>query len=225
MKRKPRPYGKFKTQNSCPDVTGLVGNAHPTVLSPVTCHPPTPPPSNPSTLKPIHPHTPAMVTFAPQSLSLHQTESTLALGRWLGERLTAGTVLLLQGDLGSGKTTLAKGLGQGLGITEDIDSPTFTLISEYLGGRLPFYHVDLYRLEGKAVDNLYLETYWDGLEFPPGIVAIEWAERLRHLPPAPLRVALTHRDGGRHVVLAPADVTQATLLETLTPDALLVDEV
>ncbi|MEO1299369.1 MAG: tRNA (adenosine(37)-N6)-threonylcarbamoyltransferase complex ATPase subunit type 1 TsaE, partial [Cyanobacteria bacterium J06636_16] len=78
------------------------------------------------------------------SLVLPNEAMTRALGLWLGQHLEAGTVLLLQGDLGSGKTTLVKGIGQGLGIPEAIDSPTFALINEYPQGRIPLYHVDLY---------------------------------------------------------------------------------
>lgn len=159
------------------------------------------------------------------TLDLPGPRATEALGHWLGQHLPAGTVLLLQGDLGSGKTTLVKGLGRALGITEDIDSPTFTLMNEYLVGRLPLYHGDLYRLEPMAVAALFLDAYWDGIEFPPGILAIEWAEHLPHPPPAPLTVHLTATPTGRQATLIPSTPEQATLLEALTTDALLVDEV
>jgi len=138
----------------------------------------------------------------------------------------ASGVLLLTGDLGAGKTTLTKGLGRGLDIPEEIDSPTFTLINEYDSGRLPLYHVDLYRLEGAESDRLFLESYWEGIEYPPGIVVIEWAERLRYLPPAPLKIALSHHAaGGRQVVLTPTSSAQTRLVEALTTDAILADEV
>jgi len=151
---------------------------------------------------------------------------TLALGRWLGRHLPAGTVLLLKGHLGSGKTTLVKGLGQGLEIPDEIDSPTFTLINEYLNGRLPLYHIDLYRLDAAATDRLFLETYWDGIEYPLGIVAIEWAERLADAPPDPLTIAIAyHAAGGREVTIIPSTPAQHTQLEALTTDALLADEV
>lgn len=160
------------------------------------------------------------------TLNLPSADATRALGHWLGHHLPAGTVLLLQGDLGSGKTTLVKGLGAGLAIPDTIDSPTFTLINEYLSGRLPLYHVDLYRLEGEAVDGLFLETYWEGIEFPRGIVAIEWAERLNYWPPQPLSLTLTHQAAtGRLATLTPTTLSQASLLEALTPDAILAHEV
>ncbi|MEO0457471.1 MAG: tRNA (adenosine(37)-N6)-threonylcarbamoyltransferase complex ATPase subunit type 1 TsaE [Cyanobacteria bacterium P01_A01_bin.114] len=132
------------------------------------------------------------------TLDLANAIATQHLGEQLGRCLLAGSVLLLEGNLGSGKTTLVQGLGQGLGIPDSIDSPTFTLINEYLGGRVPLYHVDLYRLSPEEADTLYLETYWQGEEVEPGILAIEWAERLRYLPDNPARVMLTYDDtGGR----------------------------
>jgi len=157
---------------------------------------------------------------------LPDDRATFALGQWLGKRLAAGTVLLLTGDLGAGKTTLTKGLGRGLDIPEEIDSPTFTLINEYDSGRLPLYHVDLYRLDGAESDRLGLESYWEGIEYPPGIVAIEWAERLRYGPPEPLKVALSHHSsGGRQAILTPASPSQTRLVEALTTDAILADEI
>lgn len=124
-------------------------------------------------------------------IELPDMQATQALGKTLGERLSAGSVLLLRGDLGSGKTTLVQGIGLGLGIPE-IDSPTFTLINEYTRGRVPLYHIDLYRLSAAEANALFLETYWEGVEVEPGIVAIEWSERLTHLPPAPIEVTLSY---------------------------------
>lgn len=116
--------------------------------------------------------------------------ATLRLGEHLGRSLPAPTVILLHGDLGSGKTSLVQGIGRGLGISAPILSPTFTLVSEYYEGRIPLYHLDLYRLSSTDVDPLHLDLYWEGEEFPPGIVAIEWAERLTVLPPRYLDVRL-----------------------------------
>lgn len=124
------------------------------------------------------------------ALSLPDANATRKLGSLLGQTLPAGTVLLLEGNLGSGKTTLVQGIGEGLGITEAIASPTFTLVNEYLEGRIPLYHLDLYRLQPSEVAALYLESYWDGLENPVGIVAIEWAERLEQQPLNYLRIRL-----------------------------------
>lgn len=135
---------------------------------------------------------------------LRDAEATRALGVALGQFLAAGSVILLEGDLGSGKTTLVQGIGEGLGITEHIVSPTFTLINEYTEGRLPLYHLDLYRLQPEEVTALNLETYWEGVEVPLGIVAIEWAERLQYKPPGYLRILLRYSaDSGRQACLIP----------------------
>ncbi|MEH1948018.1 MAG: tRNA (adenosine(37)-N6)-threonylcarbamoyltransferase complex ATPase subunit type 1 TsaE [Nostoc sp.] len=135
---------------------------------------------------------------------LADTEATLRLGITLGESLTSGSVILLEGDLGAGKTTLVQGIGKGLGITEPIVSPTFTLINEYTEGRFPLYHLDLYRLEPQEVATLNLESYWEGIEVIPGIVAVEWAERLPYKPDSYLSVSLTYgHEGTRQVELTP----------------------
>lgn len=125
-------------------------------------------------------------------LTLPDAAATQAMGIALGRSLPAGTILLLEGNLGSGKTTLVQGIGAGLGITEPIVSPTFTLIQEYFEGRLPLYHLDLYRLQPSEATALNLESYWEGIEFPLGIVAIEWAERLQHLPANYLQITLSY---------------------------------
>jgi tRNA threonylcarbamoyladenosine biosynthesis protein TsaE len=132
------------------------------------------------------------VTMSDRIVQLVDANATHALGLELGRSLTPGSVLLLTGDLGSGKTTLVQGLAQGLNISDAIVSPTFTIINEYFGGRLPLYHLDLYRLAAPEVDDLHLEAYWLGLETELGIMAIEWAERLSHLPPDYLRIELTY---------------------------------
>ncbi|MEH1822397.1 MAG: tRNA (adenosine(37)-N6)-threonylcarbamoyltransferase complex ATPase subunit type 1 TsaE [Nostoc sp.] len=135
---------------------------------------------------------------------LADAEATLRLGITLGESLTPASVILLEGDLGAGKTTLVQGIGKGLGIVEPIVSPTFTLINEYTEGRLPLYHLDLYRLEPQEVAALNLESYWEGVEFISGIVAIEWAERLPYKPDSYLSVSLTYGDEAtRQVELVP----------------------
>lgn len=125
-------------------------------------------------------------------VSLSDANATHVLGMDLGKSLTAGSVLLLTGELGSGKTTLVQGLAQGMNIVDSIVSPTFTIINEYFSGRLPLYHLDLYRLTSAEVDDLQLESYWLGLETELGIVAIEWAERLSQLPANYLRLELTY---------------------------------
>ncbi len=135
----------------------------------------------------------------PLKILLADAEATQLLGIKLGQLLTAGSVLLLEGNLGSGKTTLVQGIGEGLGITEAIVSPTFTLVNEYTQGRLPLYHLDLYRLQSEEVKQLNLESYWNEWEYPLGIVAIEWAERLVSKPPAYLKLSLTYENDQRQV--------------------------
>jgi tRNA threonylcarbamoyladenosine biosynthesis protein TsaE len=125
-------------------------------------------------------------------IELPNAMATHALGMELGNTLMPGSVLLLIGNLGSGKTTLVQGLAQGMGIRDSIVSPTFTVINEYFSGRLPLYHLDLYRLESTEVGELNLESYWQGIETELGIMAIEWAERLSYLPSEYLRIELTY---------------------------------
>lgn len=140
----------------------------------------------------------------PVILSLPTAADTRLLGKKLGQRLPAGTVILLNGGLGAGKTTLVQGIGAGLGILEPIDSPTFTLINEYEGGRMPLYHLDLYRLDQAATADLYPEVYWQGEEVKPGIVAIEWAERLPYRPADYLEISLSQNEAvGRTAKIQP----------------------
>jgi len=103
-------------------------------------------------------------------------EETLALGRKIGEKLIPGDLILLSGDLGTGKTTLVQGISQGLGVGPDqyVRSPSFTLINPYQGS-LPVYHIDLYRIDsGPDLANLGLEEYL----FGEGVSLVEWSERL-----------------------------------------------
>jgi tRNA threonylcarbamoyladenosine biosynthesis protein TsaE len=113
-------------------------------------------------------------------------EQTSAAGERVGSTLHAGDVVLLFGDLGAGKTAFVRGLARGLGADpEDVSSPTFTLVQEY-HGRLALFHVDLYRLEPREVDDLGLEELVVG----DGVVAIEWAERWRDRPDDVIEVRL-----------------------------------
>ena len=128
-------------------------------------------------------------------------QDTLKIGYLLGEHLPPGSTLLLEGNLGAGKTTLVQGIGRGLGITEAIVSPTFNLIHEYLDGRLPLYHLDLYRLEAEQVDNIYPEMYWEGEETDLGITAIEWSQRLSNLPDNYLKIELSDASLGRKITI------------------------
>lgn len=141
----------------------------------------------------------------PLTLDLPDAAATQRLGEILGRSLPAGSILLLEGDLGAGKTTLVQGIGLGLGITEPIVSPTFTLVNEYTKGRIPLYHMDLYRLEPAEIEALYLDQYWEGQDLPLGIVAIEWADRLMLAPTPHLHLLLqTHSSAKRRAYLTSA---------------------
>ncbi|AOA00762.1 tRNA (adenosine(37)-N6)-threonylcarbamoyltransferase complex ATPase subunit type 1 TsaE [Carnobacterium divergens] len=98
-------------------------------------------------------------------------EETKEIAKSLADFLKEGSVLLLEGNLGAGKTTFTKGIAEGLGIKEVIKSPTYTLIREYQSGRLPLYHMDVYRLEEVGGDELGLEEYFQG----EGVSIVEWA--------------------------------------------------
>ena len=135
-------------------------------------------------------------------LFLPDHQATEKLGYLLGKSLPANSTILLKGDLGAGKTTLVQGIGRGLQITESIVSPTFTLVNEYLDGRLPLYHLDLYRLSSDQVSTIYPEIYWEGIEVDPGITAIEWSEHLPYQPSDRIEITLTYdQEKGRQATL------------------------
>lgn len=118
------------------------------------------------------------------------------LAKSIAETLTPNSVILLRGNLGAGKTTFVQLLGKHLGVSEPISSPTFTIVNEYQGGKLPLYHIDLYRLESDLhIEELYLEMYWQGQEVEAGITAIEWADKLIKLPNAYLDLNFTITEG------------------------------
>lgn len=138
------------------------------------------------------------------TLALPDAEATQRLGKGLGHCLLPGSVLLLQGPLGAGKTTLVQGIGKGLEIQDAIVSPTFTLINEYTQGRLPLYHLDLYRLQPEEVEALYLDQYWEGETVAPGITVIEWADRLPDKPFSYLDIKLSYLENkGRQAIFNP----------------------
>ena len=107
------------------------------------------------------------------SSSVQETE---ALGRALAQHLTPGTVVAFTGDLGAGKTAFVRGMAQGLGIAQRVTSPTFTIVNEYEGGRLPLFHFDMYRL-GSA-DDLF-DIGWEDFLRRGGVCAVEWSETVQ----------------------------------------------
>ena len=100
---------------------------------------------------------------------------TEAVGAALGAIIPAGTVLAYRGDLGAGKTAFTRGLARGLGYTEPVTSPTYTIVNEYLGGRLPLFHFDMYRL--RSSDDLW-DIGWEDYLDRNGVCAVEWSENV-----------------------------------------------
>jgi tRNA threonylcarbamoyladenosine biosynthesis protein TsaE len=125
-------------------------------------------------------------------------EETIDVGRRLGRTLRAGAVVSLQGPLGAGKTTLAKGIAEALGIDEPLTSPTFTLISSYEGS-LALNHVDLYRLGGsREIEDLGLEEVFSA----DAVTLVEWGEKAASLlPPAVVTVQIALDGGGRAITI------------------------
>ena len=114
-------------------------------------------------------------------------EETEALGAALGKRLPAGTVIAYRGDLGAGKTAFTRGLARGLGCTEQVTSPTYTIVNEYLGGRLPLFHFDMYRLTSS--DDLW-DIGWEDYLDRNGICAVEWSENVADAMEHPLNITI-----------------------------------
>ena len=108
------------------------------------------------------------------------SQMTFEFAKKIGEKLKSGDVLCLDGDLGVGKTVFTKGVAAGLGIKDDVSSPTFTLIQYFFGGRLPLYHFDVYRIDGPwDMDDLGYEEYFYG----EGVCLVEWGSMIKELFP------------------------------------------
>lgn len=114
-------------------------------------------------------------------IETNSPEETFEVGRKLGQTAKPGEIYMLNGDLGVGKTVFTQGVAAGLGITEHINSPTFTIVQVYESGRLPFYHFDVYRIgDIEEMDEIGYEDYF----FGNGLCIVEWAERIKELIPA-----------------------------------------
>lgn len=136
------------------------------------------------------------------SRTLPDPEATFRLGRALGLSARRGDALLLSGDLGAGKTALAQGLASGLGLSEPVTSPTFSIVNQYRGGRLPLEHFDCYRLDPAQ----FLAAGFDeSFDAPAGVLVAEWPERVGRdfWPPGALHLSLRPEGEGR-VALAEA---------------------
>jgi len=131
----------------------------------------------------------------------HSQEETHALGARLGAACRGGELIGLRGELGAGKTCLVRGMAEGLGINPDrVRSPSFTLVNEYAGGRLPLFHIDLFRLAPGELDRLALREYL----FGRGVCALEWFERLGEPLTEFLEIALTFVEENERLVVATA---------------------
>lgn len=122
-------------------------------------------------------------TFSPQE--------TADLGMRLGQEAKAGDVFALTGDLGTGKTAFAQGVARGLGITDPVSSPTFTIVQIYEGGRLPFYHFDVYRIGDVCeMDEIGCEDYFYG----EGLALVEWGELISEMLPSRRKDIVIEKD-------------------------------
>lgn len=141
---------------------------------------------------------------------VNTAEQTQMFGQIIGEVARAGDVLLMVGELGAGKTTLTKGIAQGLGITQMVKSPTYTIIREYTTGRLPLYHMDIYRI-GETVDALEMAEYFEG----DGLTVVEWGNLLTDaLPEDYVTVTLEKEDADKRKVTMTAIGERAQQLMT-----------
>ena len=135
------------------------------------------------------------ITISPQE--------TEAVGAALGKVLPAGTVLAYEGDLGAGKTAFTRGLAKGLGSTEQVTSPTYTIVNEYLSGRLPLFHFDMYRLA--SADDLW-DIGWEDYLERGGICAVEWSENVTEALDDPVRIRIEKTsDESRRITIEGGD--------------------
>lgn len=139
---------------------------------------------------------------------LPDVEATRRLGVTLGTRAFPGAVICLHGDLGAGKTSLAQGIAQGLGVIGHVPSPTFILVAEYPDARVPFRHADLYRVEGAEVETLGLAERVG----EDGVWVVEWAERWDGWPEERLDIELEYDEAGRVATFHPHGHRHALLL-------------
>ena len=136
-------------------------------------------------------------------------EALFAFGMELAKKLKPGDVIALEGDLGVGKTSLTKAIAKGLGIKDYITSPTFTIIHEYLEGRLPLYHFDVYRLDEEyEFHELGYEEYFYG----EGVSLVEWADKIREFLPKDriyIRLEYGPSEGERYMFIEEGESNEA----------------
>ena len=131
-------------------------------------------------------------------LTTNSSEETIALGEILGAMLKPGDVLAMRGTLAAGKTTITKGIAKALGVTDNITSPTFCIISEYEGAKMPLYHMDVYRLDNTE-DFINLGV--DDLIYGNGVSIIEWSEKIQsELPKKTITVQITPNEDSTRTI-------------------------
>ena len=118
----------------------------------------------------------------------HSPEETEQIGALLAKKLTPGTVIAFEGDLGAGKTAFTRGLARGLGCTEQVSSPTYTIVNEYISGKMPLFHFDMYRL--RCADDLF-DIGWEDYLERGGVCAVEWSENVADAMENPIRVCIS----------------------------------
>ena len=122
------------------------------------------------------------------------------VGARLAEKLSAGDVIAYEGDLGAGKTALTRGIARGLGITDPVTSPTYTIVNEYLSGKLPLFHFDMYRLS--CADDLF-DIGWEDYLERGGVCAVEWSENVEEAMAGAIRVTIEKTgDESRKITIA-----------------------
>ncbi len=135
---------------------------------------------------------------------------TEALGAALGRIVPAGTVLAFHGDLGAGKTAFTRGLARGLGISDPVTSPTYTIVNEYRSGRLPLFHFDMYRLT--SADDLF-DIGWEDYLEREGVCAVEWSEHVSQAMEGAVRVTMEKTgEQSRRITLEGGDFLAALSL-------------
>ena len=140
----------------------------------------------------------------------HTPEQTEAVGQALGKLLRPGTVLAYEGDLGAGKTAFTRGLARGLGSSDPVTSPTYTIVNEYLSGRLPLFHFDMYRLA--SADDLW-DIGWEDYLDRGGVCAVEWSENVAEAMEDAIRVRIekTGEESRRIIITGGADLADISL--------------
>ena len=136
-------------------------------------------------------------------------EETEAIGEKLAHQLTPGTVIAYRGDLGAGKTAFTRGLARGLGCTEQVTSPTYTIVNEYLSGRMPLFHFDMYRLH--SADDLF-DIGWEDYLERGGVCAVEWSENVEDALEKPITVTVEKLgEDARRITLTGGEIYDLSL--------------